>query len=253
MLGLTGDVCRNSENCLAPRTCRAGGGNNCALDDVLCESAQISCSDADEVCYCYAVATCSCTDDCNDGEVCTEIPAGKLCVSNEILQESGWLNEISCAEESGEPNITDVPLPVSPDATASVSTVEIVEITPTALPDNGEPEESEDEPVCVDVKALEGMDLVFTKHVMASVLCDEFGSCATKGHIVTYHGEAMMMMSYCELVGCVRKVLLVNSPVRRRGLRVASRTEGLEYTAFAARFATRVEEVVLSAVVKIGM
>lgn len=152
-------------------------------------------------------------------------------------------------EESDDPNIVDVPLPVSPEAGVSG----VVEVTPTSLPENSDSEGSGDEPVCVDAEALAGLDLVFEKHVMASVLCDKFGSCATKGHIVAYHGRPMMMRSYCDLVGCVRKVLLVNSPVRRRGLRVQSRTEGLEYTAFAARFGTRVEEVLLSAAVKIGM
>lgn len=251
-LGLTGDVCRNNDNCLSPRVCRAGGGENCALNDILCESTEIACSTADEVCYCYALATCNCSDDCEDSEVCTEIPSGRLCVSEELLKQSGWLNEIGCNGGSDGPDVVELPAPFSPEATTAGEVV-VVEVTPSSGSEDGGGDNSSEDPVCVDAEALEGMEVVFERDVKAGVLCDEFGSCATEGHIVAYKGIAMMMKSYCEIVGCVRKVLLVNSPVRRRGLRVKSRTEGLEYTAFAARFGTRVEELILTTAVRIGM
>lgn len=72
--------------------------------------------------------------------------------------------------------------------------------------------------------------------------------------MVHYQGAAMMMGSYCDLVGgCVRETRLVNSPRYRRAMRVASRTEGLAFTALAARYETRSEEAVLSAAVRMGL
>lgn len=111
--------------------------------------------------------------------------------------------------------------------------------------------------ICIHSEALGGFPqsaLKYNTHQLARVICDEWGSCATAGHIVRYRGKAMCMKSYCNLVGgCAEKIVRVNSPNYRRGLTVESRTDGLVYTAFAARYATRWEEKILSVLVWFGL
>lgn len=109
--------------------------------------------------------------------------------------------------------------------------------------------------VCIDARALshvESENLIFKKHVWANVLCDDNESCATEGHIVKFRGDSMRMSAYCGIVKCSRRVMQVNSPRYSRGLRVNSNTDGLHFTAFSARYNTRVEEAVLAAVVRAG-
>lgn len=111
--------------------------------------------------------------------------------------------------------------------------------------------------VCIDAKALAHFtaeELVFPKHRFARVLCDESGSCATPGHIVVWKGSAMMMRQYCDTVkSCLEDRMFVNSPRFRARFRLESRTERLEYTAFAARYETLVEESFLRALVHYGL
>lgn len=96
--------------------------------------------------------------------------------------------------------------------------------------------------------------LVFGEHRESKVLCDVNESCATRGHIVVYEGRAMMMKSYCEVVGrCVEKTMFVNSPKFVKGLVVASKSKGLHFTALAARFESRIEEQALKLVVRMGL
>eukprot|EP00177_Eucheuma_denticulatum_P002424 GFKZ01004347.1.p1 GENE.GFKZ01004347.1~~GFKZ01004347.1.p1 ORF type:complete len:512 (+),score=25.00 GFKZ01004347.1:264-1799(+) len=116
--------------------------------------------------------------------------------------------------------------------------------------------EETSEAICVDAEALSDIsreDLVFSEHAVGRVVCDSHGSCATRGHIVVYEGRAMMMGTYCGIVGCQKRVMYVNSPKYSRRKRIRSRTVGLEYTVFAARWETKVEEQVLTAAVKIGL
>lgn len=109
---------------------------------------------------------------------------------------------------------------------------------------------------CIDVKALHHLpseDLVFEKHALAHVLCDANDSCATPGHMVVFCGKAMMMRRYCDIAECSEQVMHVNSPRFKRGIRVPSSTDGLEFTAFASRYETRAEEAFISAVVRTGL
>ena len=64
------------------------------------------------------------------------------------------------------------------------------------------------------LKSFHKTQLVFDSHRKANVLCDQFGSCATPGHIVHWKSEAMMMRTYCKQIedGCNKRVMLVNSP-----------------------------------------
>lgn len=120
-----------------------------------------------------------------------------------------------------------------------------------------------DEEVCIDARLLTHLpanDLVYGEnHRRAAVLCDDTGSCATAGHMVYFRGKAMSMQTYCAThsaqARCVRRVTLVNSPrYRLRGMKVvASKTNELEFSAHAARFATGMEEWVLRMVMSMGL
>lgn len=113
-----------------------------------------------------------------------------------------------------------------------------------------------EEEVCIDAEALrhlDARDLVFTKPSIARVLCDSNRSCSTPGHVVVFTGKAMMMKTYCEMVGCTEERMHVNSPRLSRRVRIPSNTRQLEYTGFAARYGTRAEEAFLATAVRIGL
>lgn len=126
-----------------------------------------------------------------------------------------------------------------------------------ASKDDEEMSEESEERTCVEALALGHMspqELVYEKHMMAHVLCDVNGSCATPGHIIVFNEAPMMMRTYCELLGgCEKKISKVNSPRYRKAMRVPSRTEGLEYTAFASRYGTVAEEAVIRFAVHVGL
>lgn len=135
-------------------------------------------------------------------------------------------------------------------ASAAVSTFVLASASPTV------PTTTEDAGVCVDEKLLRHMseeELVYERHVHARVLCDLQGSCATDRHMVMWHGQAMTMRGYCTKVRCEEDERLVNSPRMQRGVRLPSRTYGLEMTALAARWDTWVERQVLGALIWLGM
>lgn len=156
---------------------------------------------------------------------------------------------------------TDSPTPSASELTVvSLQPTETAEMPPLGTDPAGEPSEStppDDNAVCVDSAALAHLDvndLVFKNHRRAAVLCDAQSACATPGHIVLWHNEPMMMRTYCQQAGvqCTHSVRMVNSPRLRKKLRLFSRTDGLIFTAFAARYATRVEEHVVSHVFRLG-
>ncbi|PXF44036.1 hypothetical protein BWQ96_06209 [Gracilariopsis chorda] len=123
-----------------------------------------------------------------------------------------------------------------------------------------QPQASE-EPVeqsCIAVHHLKGERLknalLYKSDVLARVLCDENESCATPGHMVIYRERAMMMRSYCELAGkCTERFLKVNGLKYERGKRVGSLSDGLSFSALAARFESKMEELVLKTAVHIGL
>lgn len=113
--------------------------------------------------------------------------------------------------------------------------------------------------ICIASKHLSKMsktNLIFSRHVNTSVLCDTHGSCATSNHIVLFNNEPMTMSSYCKalapLVACVQSFSLVNSPKYKRGLTVFSETQNLKFSVHAARFATKLEEFLISKFIKLG-
>lgn len=111
--------------------------------------------------------------------------------------------------------------------------------------------------VCIATSLLSSFsdeDLVFKSHFRANVLCDLDENCATAGHILIYKGEVMMMRSYCERkeISCKKRIMAVNSPRMRVGLRVATRSKDLEFTALAARLESKFEEVLLRHLIHLG-
>lgn len=72
--------------------------------------------------------------------------------------------------------------------------------------------------------------------------------------MVVFKGLPMSMAVYCKdsKSACFNRTMLVNSPKYQRKLRIASRTTGLEFTALAARFETRMEEEVLKSIIHLG-
>lgn len=220
-MGLTGDSCDSDADCNGDRTCRSALGG---------------------VCVPPLPQSCSSSEECEGGETCVlaeTIIDGTICVSEEAALGVSDVDDMVPSE--GSPGPDDIGPTPSPDSDED---------------DGTSPQASPEEEVCVDASALEHLErheLVFAKHVTARVLCDLSGSCATRGHMVVWKGDAMMMRSYCDVVGCQEKVIKVNSPKYRRGLRVRTKTEGLEFTAFAARYESTTEEGVLKAAVRVGL
>lgn len=100
---------------------------------------------------------------------------------------------------------------------------------------------------------MDPSDLVYRNHQWTTVLCDANESCATPGHVVKFNGKNMMMKTFCTIVSCGKKEMHVNSPRYSRAVFINSKTEGLQYTVFAARYESRLEEAVISAAVRMGM
>lgn len=231
-----------------------------------------------EMCQCVLSGSNTCTrsEDCSSGEACVVVAdsvsnAIPECISREVLQLDYYKDVY---DENAGNQIQPISSP-SPSASASTSqspsastssspTVSpTVSPTPTASQDPSPDDlvsgsvspESESE-VCVDARALAHMhpsELVFSRPRRASVLCDESGSCATPGHLVTWRDKPMAMRTYCKLhARCTRAVKYVNSPRMKRFLRVQSQTQGLQYTPFAARFESHIEEHLLRALLRLG-
>lgn len=148
-------------------------------------------------------------------------------------------------EDDTLPSVSSSPNASAPRASPSAS-------APQPVPQD---DDGEDADVCVDAHALTALsagDLVFRRHRRAAVLCDVAGSCATSGHMVTFHGTPMTMARYCG-GKCTKEVRLVNSPrMGNGGVRVASKTDGLVYTALAARYESGAEEWMLSTLLRLG-
>lgn len=122
------------------------------------------------------------------------------------------------------------------------------------------------ERICIAVHHLgdlrDGKELVFPRHRRAAVLCDAHGNCATAAHVVVVNGRTATMREYCAAErfaevrmgrGCSKRVMWVNSPRMRRGVRVRSRHEAVQFTAFAANGGTAVERWAIQLLVVLGM
>lgn len=218
--GLSFSSCTASE-CMAPRQCInlsmaqvASLGSNGGLQ---------CCNSGSCVCKPPVVKGCNGEKDCTDGEVCGKAPfLPAACMTKKVVEDRKWVT----------------------------------------LKSPEKPEEEKDETVpkssegCIAVDLLRHLnrhELVYKNHRMMKALCDDAGSCATPGHMVLYGGRGMMMSSYCRVVKCVERHMLVNSPAYGRAVRVNTLSKGLVFTAFAARYGTRAEEGLMSAAIRIGL
>ena len=211
-------------------------------------------------CICMDAPVCTFTseekdEDCLPGEVCTVlqdqivqilgIGIAARCMSLAVMnRRRPFLVVYTDPSPSPSPSISIVPTPsVSPSKTASESS-------------SG---------VCIDAQVLlhiEEASLVYPRDSQprASVLCDQNGSCATPGHMVTWNGRPMIMRRYCSEVTevqCIGKVMHVNSPKmslsKTAGRRIGSKTGGLLFTSLAARYETLIEEKMLGVLVRLGV
>lgn len=245
-----------------------GGGEDCGR----VEEEGGRCEVGDTDCHCSVKTNvCDCDHDCNNAEVCCETAYGKQCVSKGVVDGSSYLREryVQCQDVLQPPTdslyvmseqypprsdgrfVAPEPLSEGGDGEDGTGGQEGTEGTDGT---DGTNTGTESE-VCIDARALRHVgrhELVYAQHRLSEVVCDRFDSCATEGHVVVYKGAAMLMRSYCAVVGCVTRVLEVNSPKYRRRLSVPSNTAGLHFTALAARFATKGEELVLKAVIRAG-
>lgn len=213
-------------------TCSASSG---CSDGLVCVNRNaLQCSSSDSLCVCLPsnIVPCTPEEGCTSGLTCVETDDGSACTSSDQV----------CACVPGSLVDTDTNNPGNDSEDDS---------------DNGGKNNDDDDKVCVDANLLNHLpmhELVYKSHRRASVLCDKTASCATAGHIVVFNGHAMMMSSYCNMVGdCQRRVMSVNSPKMSRKIRLTTNTNGLHFTAFASRYQTVVEERILSALIHMSM
>lgn len=195
--------------------------------------------------------TCSSTADCRQGRECLDMTRsvrGFACCNPSQTATCGCVPDtlVFCEKnddcEQGEQCVstrTDVPRCMSTSAREDYN-------AKVAFSGGG----------CIDADMLGHLGrekLVYSEHRMKRVMCDVSGSCATPGHVVVWKGKSLMMKTYCAYVPCVQKVKLVNSPRYQLGISVPSLTEGLTFTAFAARYETSIEERFLAAVRRLGL
>lgn len=210
-----------------------------------------TCQPHEIACQCVLLARpppCNSTSECNDNEQCIKFRKQSFCIScNQFHLHGGHeaIDNTTLCDLAR--NSTTVTSPVSSFAPA-LSAQPQVSSNPSAV---------SAPPPCIDAQLLSHLPsshLVFRKHIPAMVFCDSWGSCATPGHVVMFHGKAMMMRRYCSMdsVTCLEEKRLVNSPRMQRAMRVQSPTGSLEFTAFAAKWESVAEEQVLKTLVRLG-
>lgn len=230
-LGLNFDKCSPVKKCSGRRECiELGIQKNPCIGEA-------------KNCRCYpGNHRCLNDADCDEGEVCKIFirTERNVCTSEDAAVDYALFKDLETKDKFTVIYTTEEPEQVAPAVSISGSNDR-----------NTGPNRN----ACIDSKALDHFnanELVFKEHKIASVLCDHVGSCATPGHMVMWKGRGMMMRTYCLEVGrCNVGVILVNSPRWSIGKRVPSKTKGLEYTAFAARFETAMEEFALKTALRI--
>lgn len=231
------DSCSVTNPCETGFICLSTNGVVCSINDFLC-----LCGPTDVV--------CSPNTPCTNGKNCMHRDNTACNDYNRVCLCGSGQPEIPSSSGGGGWNPFRSPQPQQPPP-SSVNPGGFPNPTPTQDADD------DDDDVCVDAALLKHLPrerLVYRKDRRASVLCDEMGSCATAGHMVTFKGQAMMMMSYCQVTGmCKQRVMNVNSPVMSRNVRVPTKTDGLQFTAFASRYRSVVEERLLAAIVHMSV
>eukprot|EP00177_Eucheuma_denticulatum_P005625 GFKZ01010239.1.p1 GENE.GFKZ01010239.1~~GFKZ01010239.1.p1 ORF type:complete len:284 (-),score=2.54 GFKZ01010239.1:673-1416(-) len=215
---LTGENCTSSNDCASGRSCLSSSGNK--FDEC----------DPPKPCFCFPNEpdVCDSATQCPSGEICatTRLDDDPICVAITLL--------------------TTDPANVTP----------IQSIPPRNFSPSPSPSPASN--ICIDARLLSHLpahQLVFPSNNPAVVLCDANGSCATPGHMVVWRAQSMMMRTYCNQLSirCLQLVMPVNSPRWLPRRRVKSHTEGLQFTAFAARYHTDWEEALLRRLVHAGL
>lgn len=238
--GLSGVQCTFDKECQTPRRCTLPSDKTFG-----------ECAGRDG-CICKQVFNVSCgkNEDCQEGELCFREKDSS--VFPYCWERSVGLNNDELMPVEAVPTASTSAGPGSTDSGSEGGEND------SSDDENDASGSNEPEDVCIGEEHLKGIkaeDLVFRKSQRGSLLCDTHGSCATAGHMVEWKGTVMMMWTYCRLdnVQCVRRVGGVNSLRMKRQLRVASFTDGLMFTALAAKYQTRLEEVVLTTLLSVGM
>ncbi|KAI0560287.1 hypothetical protein FGB62_118g03 [Gracilaria domingensis] len=201
------------------------------------------CLDKSQTRFVQSPKTCARNSQCSGmGAQCVGLLELSLCVSSSVPRRGSNKDQDSSLEVSPTPS----PEFTEPSFTVQNDTIPQVTPFPNQSSDPGSAaEENLGTNTCIASKLLDHMSpelLLYKNSLKAHVLCDVDGSCATPGHILVYQGRSMMMSSYCSHVECKRRVMYVNSPRYKRKLRIPSKTKHLEFTAFSARYGTKLEE-----------
>lgn len=221
------------------------------------------CIDDSQAVFVQNLTLCDGNQQClSVGGQCIKFQDAYVCASPSIPEKTLFVSE----EENNllpEPTAARLPQFTGSPADTESGFVDLASPRPPATLDSSAssepvstPEENLSTNVCIASKHLRHMPpelLLYKNHYLSHVLCDCNGSCATPGHIVVYKGQSMMMSSYCSQVKCQQGVMHVNSLRYRSKLRISSKTKDLEFSAFAARRGTRVEETFLNAIVRLGL
>lgn len=256
--GLLGP-CVRQEACSTPLRCQATTPNTtieqCQFNNGYCVCAM---RQIDEL-FCTTQA------DCREIESCLRAPPGlielfdffngrSICLDN--TQIPFFTNPIRCQDDDdcGSEGVCAEYLRTRMCA-KKVSELE-QDLFPTAQPSGDEKnDENSNSDACIAVESIRIPREMFvnSRHVPARVLCDENRSCATKGHIVQFRGKPMMMQTYCLKVGCSDALMYVNTPRYTSYNKFPSKTKGLLFTTFAARYNSLIEEFLLRIAVHMGL
>lgn len=281
------DDCNGERVCVDPKGIgngRVSECTNCSYTCMCLQTATAYCSNCHE-CELYS------KDDINSTrETCASNPGAPigLCVSKNLIKD-GILVEFGCNDF---PDASFIPyLNPTPFFTPHFTPYFTPEFQgPCMVVKNNdtedEPEENdtnESDPVddaiepgyesgisdgksCIETRMLlneSGLSvssLVYTQDRRASILCDNFGTCTTPGHMIVYKSRPMTMRTYCSLSqdvlsthSCTNQVRFVNSPKFTPRSRFKSRTPQLLLTPFAATFETNLESAFLQIAIKLGL
>lgn len=242
--------CHDNMHCVSPRQCVGVPSGPCNTSTDYC------------VCSNPSNFLCTTSDDCLDNDRCVILGNGVLiCASCDFEIHSSivkFVDDGNCESFSPSPSQSNPAEPSSASSGPSASSqTSSPTFTRTSSPNVSQsPEPTESPNVCIAADALVGLDasnLVFADDRRAGVLCDQFDSCATPGHMVEFKGRAMSMKDYCAVGGihCVKRTKLVNSPKMKMGLRIQSKSNHLMFTALSASKETWIETRVLAALLRL--
>lgn len=218
--GLTGEDCKGKpeDYCQEPRTCNSVSSSSNSTNN----GTNGTCEDSSPKCICNTFDTCDSSSDCVEGE---------RCITGSVEGIEFYSVCYACGESPSDyMESIDFKDADSNDCSSAV---------------------------CVSVESLGHLpmhELVFPVHRRASVLCDSSENCATPGHMVLFEDKPIMMRTYCQFVpqGCTRRVKYVNSPRMKAGIRIPSKSSHMQFLAFAAKHESRVEQILISAVIRLG-